>query len=91
METIGKKKLSGNIERTKVDGFSCLYQYTFSTNQWLESVDNMEYFNIDHNSTKQIVIDSLVDQFRLALNSVVFGDPVGIEYVEFLASEKNKQ
>lgn len=84
-----KKKLSYNIDRTDLKGFTCYYQYKFSTNQWLESVDNYEYFGIKHNEVKQSVIDSLVDEFRIALNAVVFGDPAGRGYVESL--EKNKE
>ena len=76
------KKLSYNIERTDLRGFNCHYIYKFNTPQWLESVDNPEYFGIDHNDMKQCVIDALVSGFRTALNNVVFGDPAGREYVE---------
>ena len=78
-----KKKLSYNIERTDVDMVMparCHYIYKFTNNQWLENIDNMDYFGIDHNSIKQVVIDSLVCEFRHALNNVVFGDPAGKEY-----------
>ena len=80
-EVFGKKKLSHCIERTKFDTFlKCQYIYKFSTSQWLENIDNLEYFGIDYNNTKQTVIDSLVNEFRIALN--IFGDPAGKEYVE---------
>jgi hypothetical protein len=42
---IEKKKLSYNIERIKVEGFKCFYKYEFSTNQWLEFIDNFEGFS----------------------------------------------
>lgn len=83
-EIVAKKKLSYNIERTDVQGFTCYYNYKFSTPQWLESVDNSEYFGISHNDMKQKVIENLVSEFRMALNNVVFGDPAGRDYVEHL-------
>lgn len=79
-----KKKLSYNIERVKVDGFICTYNYKFSTAQWLESVDNPEYFGISQNDFKEKVIDQLVNEFRISLNNVIFGDPAGRNYVESL-------
>jgi hypothetical protein len=89
-----KKKLSHCIERVKVDGFRCVYTYKFSTNQWLENVDNMEGLCcFTHNEFKQILIDALVSEFKIALNSVIFGDPAGKEYIEYLQrieNEKNK-
>ena len=89
-EIIVKKKLSHRIERTDLRGFVCNYQYKFSTNQWLESVDNMEYFGIPHNEVKEKVIDSLVEEFRICLNAVVFGDPAGRGYVEHIENSKQK-
>lgn len=73
-EVIVRKKLTYNIKRIDLKGFQCYYQYDFSTRQWLESIDNLEYFGIDHNETKQQVIDALVNEFRIALNAAVFGD-----------------
>jgi len=89
-EIFGKKKLSFNIERTKVDDFTCIYQYKFRANQWLESVDNPLYFGIEHNEIKERLIENLVDEFRIALNNVVFGEPAGRAYVEYLENEKLK-
>ena len=90
-EVVEKKKLSWNIERTGVQGFNCEYNYKFSTTQWLENVDNPEYFGISHNDMKEKVIEALVSEFRIALNNVIFGDPAGREYVEHLEnSKKNK-
>lgn len=89
-EIVVKKKLSHRIERTGLREFTCDYQYKFSTNQWLETVDNLEYFGIQHNEVKQIVVDSLVEEFRICLNAVVFGDPAGREYVEYLDNSKQK-
>jgi hypothetical protein len=79
-----KKKLSYSIERVKVEGFRCTYNYKFSTAQWLESVDNPEYFGISQNDFKEKVIDQLVNDFRISLNGAVFGDPAGRNYVESL-------
>lgn len=75
-----KKKLSRNIERVDVEmnvPTNCKYVYKFNTSQWLESIDNYEYFGIDHDSVKETVIEGLVSEFRCALNNVVFGDPAG--------------
>ena len=75
-----KKQLSFNIKRTEVKGFKCYYQYEFSTNQWLESIDKI--FDLNENDIKEKVIDSLVNEFKIALNNVVFGDPAGRFYIE---------
>ena len=42
-----------------------------------------------YNEIKQITVDSLVEEFRMALNHVVFGDPAGEEYVEHLNQNKD--
>lgn len=73
-EIVANKKLSWNIERTEVQGFNCKYSYKFSTNQWLERIDNLEYFDISHNDIKEKVIENLVDEFRISLNNVIFGE-----------------
>lgn len=73
-EIVANKKLSWNIERTEVQGFNCKYSYNFSTNQWLERIDNLEYFDISHNDIKEKVIENLVDEFRISLNNVIFGE-----------------
>jgi hypothetical protein len=86
-----KKELSYNIERIKVDMMiptRCHYVYKFNHNQWLESIDNYEYFGIDHDRIKQIVIDDLVMEFRHSLNNVVFGDPAGKDYINGIKKEK---
>jgi hypothetical protein len=83
-----KKKLSHNIERINLREFTCDYRYNFSTKQWLESIDNYDFFGIEHNDVKQKVLDSLVDEFRLALNNVIFGDPAGRSYVEHINKTK---
>ncbi len=80
-EIVVKKKLSHNIERTGLRDFNCNYLYKFSTNQWLENVDSYEYFGILHNETKQKIIDSLVEDFRISLNNVIFGDPAGKQHI----------
>jgi len=89
---IEKRKLSHCIERVKVDGFRCIYTYKFSTNQWLEDIDNMEGLSsYTQNEFKQIIIDLLVHEFEIALNSVIFGDPAGKEYIEFLQRTENEK
>ena len=74
-----KKKLSHTIERTDSRDFRCYYVYKFSTSQWLESIDDPEYFGISHNDMKEAVIEQLVSEFRISLNNVIFGDPAGRE------------
>ena len=85
------KKLSWNIERIDTElsiPMRCHYVYKFSANQLLESID--KFMDIDHNQIKQSVIDSLVSEFRITLNNVVFGEPAGREYTEYLEQEKKK-
>lgn len=65
-------KLSWNIERTDVIGFINHYNYKFTSSQWLEKIDNPEYFGISHDSLKQKVINQLVDEFRMSLNKIVY-------------------
>ena len=57
----------------------CRYIYEFNNSQFLESIDEQpwKYFGIDHDSIKQIVIHNLVEEFRISLNQVVYGDPAG--------------
>jgi len=84
-------KLSRDIER---QGFSYAstnsfdYVYKFRCSQLLEAIGNFEYFNIDYNDTKETVINSLVDEFRWSLNTVIFGDPAGRGYIEMLEQQK---
>lgn len=90
-DPLKEKKLSYNIVRTKVDvqmPIVCHYTYKFTSNQWLENIDSHEYLGIDHDSIKQMFVDSLIMEFKHALNNVVFGDPAGKEYVN---SIKNKE
>lgn len=88
------KKLSYNIERIGVDMLmypKCKYIYKFDSSQWLESIDDYSYFNIDHDDIKQRVIDQLVMEFRHSLNNVIFGDPAGKDYVNAIKKEKLKK
>jgi len=64
----------------------CHYVYKFNTSQFLESIDNYKFTDINHDDIKQMVIDDLVNEFRLALNNVVFGDPAGKDYVNYCRS-----
>jgi len=66
-----KKKLSPNIERIDSIDFRNYYQYTFSSPQFLEQVDNPEYFGISHEDFKQQCVDVLTNEFRLALEQVI--------------------
>lgn len=88
-----KKKLSYNIERVETEitiPIRCHHTYNFKSNQFLENVDEMEWTGIEHNEIKENLIESLVNEFRISLNNVVFGDPAGRHYVDHLEKEKNK-
>lgn len=91
-ENIYFKKLSRYITREgHVGGTSFGYNYTykFSTTQFLEQIDDLSHMSsYSYNEIKQIVIDQLTHEFSIALNSVVFGDAAGKDYVE---SIKNNQ
>lgn len=91
-ENIYFKKLSGHITREGHVGdtsFRYNYTYKFSTNQFLEQIDDLSGMSsYSYNEIKQIVIDQLTHEFRISLNSVVFGDAAGKDYVE---SIKNNQ
>ncbi len=78
------KRLSYRITREgSTYPFRNDYTYKFSSGQFLENVDNLEGLSsYTHNEFKQIVVDQLVDEFKCALNSIIFGDPAGKEYVE---------
>ena len=85
------KKLSYNITREGSKyPFRNDYVYKFSTPQFLEQIDDLsDMSSYTHNEIKQMVIDDLVSEFRIALNGVVFGDPAGKEYVEYLNQNKD--
>ena len=88
------KKLSRNIERVDINMMyppKCKYIYKFDSYQWLESVDDYSCLGIDHDSVKQILIDGIVMEFRHALNTVMFGDPAGKEFVYAIRKEKLKK
>jgi len=78
------KQLSYNITREGSKyPFRNDYTYKFSTNQFLEKIDDLsDMSSYTYNEIKQIAIDSLVKEFEIALNNVVFGDPAGKEYIE---------
>ena len=86
------KKLSHNIERTGVDMLmypKCKYTYKFNSSHWLDDIDDYSNskFNISSDDIKQTIIDQLVMEFRHSLNSVVFGDPAGKDYVNAIKNE----
>lgn len=65
------------------------YTYKFSTSQFLEQIDDLSGMSsYTHNEIKQIVIDQLTDEFRKALNQVIFGDPAGKVYIEEIEKER---
>ena len=77
-----QKKLSHNIKRISGKNFINHYTYEFTTNQFLEEVDNFEDFGIAHSTIKDNVIEGLVNEFRLSLTNVVYGDLSGKMYLE---------
>ena len=85
------KKLSRSITREGSKyPFKNDYTYKFSTPQFLEQIDDLsDMSSYTYNEIKQIAVDSLVEEFRMALNNVVFGDPAGREYVEQLNQNKD--
>jgi hypothetical protein len=86
------KKLSWSITREGSKyPFKNDYTYKFSTPQFLEQIDDLsDMSSYTYNEIKQIAVDSLVEEFRMALNNVVFGDPAGREYVEQLNQNKDE-
>ena len=86
------KKLSYNITREGSKyPFRNDYTYKFSTGQFLEKIDDLsDMSSYTYNEIKQIAIDSLVEEFRISLNNVVFGDPAGKEYVESLNKKEDE-
>lgn len=94
-ERSNKKKLSHSIERigeipSPDIQYRLDYNYKFRCNQFLENIDNYEWAGIEHNQTKETLIEILVDEFRIALNSVVFNEPAGRAYVEHINSLNQK-
>ena len=66
------------------------YTYKFTTNQFLEQIDDLSSMSsYTYNEIKQMAIDQLTNEFRIALNSVVFGDPAGKDYIEELEKIKS--
>lgn len=69
--------------------WSNYYTYKFKCSQYLERIDDLSSMSsYSYNDIKQIVVDDLVHQFRVSLNSIVFGDPAGKDYVENLEKIK---
>jgi len=84
------KKLSWCITResSELYPFRNDYTYKFSTPQFLEQIDDLSSMSsYTYNEIKQITIDQLTNEFRIALNSVVFGDPAGKDYIEAIEKE----
>ncbi len=86
------KKLSHCITREgSKHPFRNDYTYKFSCIQFLEEIDNFEGFgSMTYNEMKEIVVNQLTHEFKCALNSIVFGDPAGKEYVELLKQNENE-
>ena len=86
------KKLSYNITREGSKyPFRNDYTYKFSSTQFLEQIDDLsDMSSYTYNEIKQIAVDSLVEEFRISLNNVVFGDSAGKEYIEHLKQTDEK-
>ena len=84
------KKLSWRITREGSKyPFRNDYTYKFSTHQFLEQIDDLSSMSsYTYDEIKQITIDQLTNEFRIALNSVVFGDPAGKDYIEELENNR---
>jgi len=84
------KKLSSRITREGSKyPFRNDYTYKFTCAQFLEEIDNpSDFSSYTHNEFKQIVVDQLINEFRCALNSIVFGDAAGKEYFESLKPQQ---
>ena len=68
--------------------WSSEYIYKFRSSQYLERIDDLSNMSsMTYNEIKQKHVDALVNEFRIALNNVVFGDPAGKDFVE---SKKDK-
>ena len=91
-ENLYFKKLSwcttreGQVEDTP---FRYNYTYKFSAPQFLEQIDDLS--SMSSNEIKQIYIDQLTHEFKSALNSFVFGDAAGKDYVESLEHKKSEE
>ena len=85
------KELSSSIKRTGYVGLwpQLKYNYEFLTPQYLEHLDDWSYFGISHESIKEKVIESLVHDFRISLQSIVYGDPAGLPYLEMIREMKD--
>ena len=93
-ENLNYKKLSFCITRegSLPSLFRNDYTYKFSTPQFLEQIDDLSSMSsYTYNEIKQIVIDQLTNEFRIALNLVVFGDPAGKDYIEQLENLKQEE
>lgn len=93
-EITQKKKLSHCIERGEhnVDSWTNNYIYKFRCSQYLEKIDDLSSMSsYTYNEIKQMVVDNLVNEFRHALNQVVFGDPAGKDYAEHIESSKQTE
>ena len=94
-ENLYFKKLSWCITREGHVGdtpFRYNYTYKFSAPQFLEQIDDLSSMSsYSYNEIKQIHIDQLTHEFKSALNSVVFGDAAGKDYVESLEHKKSEE
>ena len=95
MEVITQKKtLSYCIERGdhNVHGWTNNYIYKFKCSQYLEKIDDLSSMSsYTYNEIKQNVIDLLVNEFRISLNGVIFGDPAGKDYIEAMEKENTSK
>ena len=67
------KKLSNNIERLDNINFMNNYIFKFRCSQYLENIDDVSNFtSFNYNKYKQEIINTLVEEFRLSLNNIIF-------------------
>lgn len=82
-----EEKLSYNIKKTDNDIIpgdifpTRQYKYIFSIKQDLDNIDDPSFglSSYNYDEIKQMLVDQLVDEFKFALNNVVFGDPAGLK------------
>jgi hypothetical protein len=75
----------GVVTQEQADKYYSAIQEAAESTKFLEEIDSpSDFSSYTHNEFKQIVVDQLTHEFKCTLNSIVFGDPAGKEYVESL-------
>lgn len=90
------KKLSYNLERvervsepTSLPKFK--YNYEFYSQHILEDLALKNIYGKNENDIKDVIIESLLSEFKCALNNVMYGDAGGRAYIEALEEEKKSK